>query len=102
MGSGHHERMPDTSVTQGGNDNMPTYHYRCKECGYEKDVFQRMTDDALTICPECNEEVFERVISAEGGFLLKGSGFHKTDYSQQSCESAPSGGCATGNCPLAK
>lgn len=81
---------------------MPTYQYRCKQCGCEKEVFQRMTDDALTTCPECSAEEFERVISAEGGFLLKGAGFYKTDYNKQSCESASSGSCPTGSCPLAK
>ncbi len=82
---------------------MPTYQYRCKECGCEKEIFQRMSDDALKTCPECSAETFERVISGEGGFLLKGSGFHKTDYSKQSCESASAGGsCPTGTCPLAK
>ncbi len=61
-----------------------------------------MSDDALTICPECNAETFERVISAEGGFLLKGSGFHNTDYTKKTaCEESP-GSCPSGACPLAK
>ena len=81
---------------------MPTYQYRCKQCGCEKEVFQRMSDDALTACPECNAEEFERVISAEGGFLLKGSGFHNTDYKQKgACDDSPSA-CPSGKCPLAK
>ena len=81
---------------------MPTYQYRCKECGREQEVFQRMTEDALTMCPKCGEETFERVISAEGGFLLKGSGFHKSDYTAESCESGEAGACPTGTCPFAK
>ncbi len=61
-----------------------------------------MSDDALTTCPECNAETFERVISAEGGFLLKGSGFHNTDYAKKTaCEESPSS-CPSGSCPLAK
>ena len=81
---------------------MPTYQYRCKQCGCEKEVFQRMGDDVLTTCPECNAEEYERVISAEGGFLLKGSGFHNTDYKKKSaCDDSPSA-CPSGKCPLAK
>ncbi len=81
---------------------MPTYQYRCKKCGCEQEVFQRMSDDALTTCPECKADEFERVISAEGGFLLKGKGFHSTDYAKKSaCEESPAA-CPSGKCPLAK
>ncbi|NTU68417.1 MAG: zinc ribbon domain-containing protein [Chlorobiaceae bacterium] len=84
---------------------MPTYHYRCSSCGCETEVFQRMTDDALTTCTGCGKETFERVISAEGGFVLKGSGFYGTDYcgSKSSAKGSESGGgCSTGSCPFAK
>ena len=33
---------------------MPTYDYRCTECGLELEVFQRMNDERLTHCPECD------------------------------------------------
>ncbi|MGC8774048.1 MAG: FmdB family zinc ribbon protein [Chlorobaculum sp.] len=84
---------------------MPTYHYRCSQCGHEEEVFQRMTDNALTKCSKCGEESYERVISAEGGFVLKGSGFYSTDYcgSKSSSKGSESGGgCSTGSCPFAK
>lgn len=83
---------------------MPTYQYRCKSCGFENEVFQRMSDASLTTCTQCGEESLERVISAEGGFVLKGSGFYSTDY----CSKSPSkgsesgGGCSSGSCPHAK
>ncbi|MBL6957138.1 MAG: zinc ribbon domain-containing protein [Chlorobium sp.] len=81
---------------------MPTYQYRCKQCGHEMEAFQKMSDDALTTCPECKTEELERVISAEGGFVLKGSGFYNTDYKpKSSCEDSSSA-CASGKCPLAK
>ena len=32
---------------------MPTYEYRCKDCGHEFEVVQSFTDDALTECPAC-------------------------------------------------
>jgi putative FmdB family regulatory protein len=30
---------------------MPTYEYRCKDCGQHLEVVQAFTDDALTECP---------------------------------------------------
>jgi putative FmdB family regulatory protein len=84
---------------------MPTYQYRCSSCGFEHEVFQRMSADALKTCSECGKDSLERVISAEGGFVLKGSGFYGTDYcaAKQPSKGAESGGgCASGNCPHAK
>ncbi|MBV5303156.1 MAG: zinc ribbon domain-containing protein [Chlorobium sp.] len=84
---------------------MPTYQYRCTSCGNELEIVQKMSDNSLTICPKCEKESFERVISAEGGFVLKGSGFYKTDYNSSKPPAAPSpcasGACAGGSCPMA-
>ena len=30
---------------------MPTYAYRCKDCGHAFDAVQSFSDDALTECP---------------------------------------------------
>ncbi len=59
---------------------MPIYHYRCLACGYETEIEQRITEPALTTCTNCSQESFQRVISAAGGFVLKGTGFYNTDY----------------------
>lgn len=59
---------------------MPTYDYRCKNCGHEMAVFQSITDDALTKCPECGEDALQRLIGAGAGIIFKGSGFYETDY----------------------
>ncbi|MGE5453953.1 MAG: FmdB family zinc ribbon protein [Methylocystaceae bacterium] len=56
---------------------MPTYDYRCEECG-TFDVKQRITEDALTICPTCGGEI-KRIISKNVGIVFKGSGFYCTD-----------------------
>ena len=40
------------SSASGGSD-VPTYEYRCKECGEELEVVQSFTDDALTTCEAC-------------------------------------------------
>jgi putative FmdB family regulatory protein len=58
---------------------MPTYDYRCQKCGHQFEVFQKITDDPIDTCPECNGKA-ERVISGGTGLIFKGSGFYITDY----------------------
>ena len=58
---------------------MPTYEYRCRDCGREFEVFQRMSDEAGAPCPACNAAA-ERLISGGAGLLFKGDGFYITDY----------------------
>jgi putative FmdB family regulatory protein len=58
---------------------MPTYEYRCKECGHEFELFQSMKDDPVECCPKCNGKV-ERLIGTGAGLIFKGSGFYATDY----------------------
>ncbi len=56
---------------------MPTYDYKCENCGrFEK--MQRITEDALKECPKCGGRV-ERLISKNVAVVFKGSGFYKTD-----------------------
>lgn len=56
---------------------MPTYQYRCAECGRDLEAVQKFTDPALTECPEC-EGTLRKVFSAVG-VVFKGSGFYATD-----------------------
>lgn len=56
---------------------MPTYHYRCTDCGHEFDQVQRFSDDALTICPSCNGTI--RRVFHPAGVVFKGSGWYVTD-----------------------
>ena len=58
---------------------MPIYAYRCQSCDFAKDVLQKMSDDVLTICPECNQSSFQKQVTA-AGFQLKGSGWYVTDF----------------------
>ncbi|MDD3952311.1 MAG: zinc ribbon domain-containing protein [Lentisphaeria bacterium] len=62
---------------------MPTYEYKCDDCGYRFEKFQRMTDARLTECPECQGAV-RRLIGAGAGIIFKGSGFYCTDYRKSS------------------
>ena len=59
---------------------MPTYEYKCDECDHAFEKFQRMTDEPVKICPQCNRESVRRIISGGSGLLFKGSGFYTTDY----------------------
>ena len=69
---------------------MPTYVYRRKD-GTTFEHFQSITADALTQCPTTGQAV-QRVISGGTGFILKGSGFYKTDYASNSPELASENG----------
>jgi putative FmdB family regulatory protein len=56
---------------------MPTYSYRCTECGEAFDIQQAFTDDTLTVCPNCGgvlRKLFNTV-----GVTFNGSGFYRTD-----------------------
>lgn len=59
---------------------MPTYEYECRGCGHKFELFQSITAEAVKECPKCHKNKVKRLISAGGGFILKGSGFYATDY----------------------
>ena len=56
---------------------MPTYEYRCKDCGEHLEVVQAFTDDPLAECPACKGQL--RKVFGNIGITFKGSGFYKTD-----------------------
>jgi putative FmdB family regulatory protein len=58
---------------------MPTYEYKCLDCNYIFEEFQKMTDAPLTKCPKCNGKL-KRLIGAGMAPIFKGSGFYETDY----------------------
>jgi putative FmdB family regulatory protein len=68
---------------------MPTYEYACKGCGHRFDVWQSMSDDALTICPECGGEL--RKVFAPPAISFKGSGFYATDHGKKAKPSESDG-----------
>ncbi|WP_329038233.1 FmdB family transcriptional regulator [Streptomyces sp. NBC_00178] len=67
---------------------MPTYQYQCTECGEGLEAVQKFTDDALTVCPNC-EGRLKKVFSAVG-IVFKGSGFYRNDSRGSSSSSTPS------------
>ncbi len=57
---------------------MPTYEYACSTCHHRFEAWQKMSDEPLTICPECGAHI--RRVLYPAGIVFKGSGFYKTDH----------------------
>ncbi len=57
---------------------MPIYEYKCRRCGKEFEVFQGISDPAVTSCKFCRGSV--RKMMSLSSFHLKGSGWYATDY----------------------
>ena len=66
---------------------MPTYEYRCKNCGNDLEVQQAFTDDPLTECPSCGGSLKKKFGSV--GISFKGSGFYKNDSRGGSSSTTP-------------
>ena len=58
---------------------MPIYEYRCSQCGHQEEHLQKASEPALTKCPVCGKDSFNKLLSA-AGFQLKGSGWYATDF----------------------
>jgi putative FmdB family regulatory protein len=56
---------------------MPTYEYRCQECGERLEIFQKFTDKALRVHPACGGPL-QKIFHASG-VVFKGSGYYVTD-----------------------
>lgn len=56
---------------------MPTYAYKCKDCGHALEVQQAFSDAALTECPVCGGRLRKQYGSV--GVTFNGSGFYRTD-----------------------
>jgi putative FmdB family regulatory protein len=58
---------------------MPIYDYKCSNCGHQFEVIQKFSDNPIKICPKCNEEFVQKLVSAPS-FRLKGGGWYETDF----------------------
>jgi putative FmdB family regulatory protein len=72
---------------------MPLYEYRCRSCDHQFEIQQSFSDDALTVCPECQGEL--RKVFNPVGIAFKGSGFYKNDSRSSSSSSSSSGSSTT-------
>jgi putative FmdB family regulatory protein len=69
---------------------MPTYSYRCSECGEAFDIQQAFTDDTLTVCPNCGGKL--RKLFNTVGVTFNGSGFYRNDSRAPAPSEGGSGG----------
>lgn len=65
---------------------MPTYEYECSTCRRIFEVRQRISAPALETCDACGGAV-RRLLSSTP-FILKGGGWHVTDYPSESRKKA--------------
>jgi putative FmdB family regulatory protein len=75
---------------------MPTYGYRCGDCGHQFEIVQRISEEPLTACPKCQGKLSKMLYPV--GISFKGSGFYTTDYKGSGNGSAgsSSNGAASG------
>jgi len=60
---------------------MLTYEYLCEACKHTFTAEQNITDDPITVCPECGKEgSVQRLIAGSGEFILKGNNWASDHY----------------------
>lgn len=69
---------------------MPVYEYECPSCARVFEVRQRISDEPLQNCPECQGKV-KKLVSASS-FLLKGGGWYADGYSGPTTGNGGKGG----------
>ena len=76
---------------------MPTYGYRCSNCGHQFEIVQRISEEPLKTCPKCQGKLSKVLYPV--GISFKGSGFYTTDYkgSGKSDVASSSNGSAPSN-----
>ncbi|HNL55069.1 MAG TPA: zinc ribbon domain-containing protein, partial [Turneriella sp.] len=70
---------------------MPTYDYKCADCGRIFEKFHGMNETPQVACPECSSANTARQVSLGAGIVFKGAGFYVNDYKK----SDSPGGTAT-------
>lgn len=65
---------------------MPIYEYKCSACGKKHEIIQKHDDIPFTVCPDCGGQM-KKLIS-NTSFILKGTGWYKTDYASNGTKKA--------------
>ena len=60
---------------------MPIYEFRCKKCGNQIEVIQKISDKPPARCKKCGGRL-EKMIS-QTAFQLKGEGWYVTEYGRK-------------------
>lgn len=68
---------------------MPFYEYRCEACGHQLEAMQKMSDELLSECPECNKPTLVKLMSVAGVQVKGGKAQNKA--APQGC---PASGCS--------
>ena len=58
---------------------MPIYEYACRDCGYELEALQKISEPPLTDCPDCHTASLQKKVRA-AAFRLAGGGWYETDF----------------------
>ncbi|HOJ36821.1 MAG TPA: zinc ribbon domain-containing protein [Ignavibacteriales bacterium] len=66
---------------------MPTYEYHCKTCNKNFEVFQKISDNPISTCPDCGSPV-KKIISGGAGLIFNGTGYYLTDYKSKTTQSS--------------
>ena len=77
---------------------MPLYESHCGRCG-RVEVIRKFSDEPLTTCPTCGQEV-QKLLSAPA-IQFKGTGWYITDYARKSSggEASKDGGGGKSSAP---
>ena len=67
---------------------MPTYDYKCADCGRVFEKFHGMNENPSVTCPECAGTHTARQVSLGAGIVFKGSGFYVNDYKKSAANVA--------------
>ena len=62
-----------------GSYNMPIYQYACRSCGHSLESLQKISDEPLKVCPNCDAPELAKQLTA-AAFKLKGTGWYETDF----------------------
>lgn len=60
-------------------EKVPIYEYQCDNCGHRLESIQKISDDPLVTCPQCENDSLRKLVSA-ASFRLKGTGWYVTDF----------------------
>lgn len=79
---------------------MPIYEYLCHDCQKPFELMQKISDKPCSLCPHCQSEKVEKLVSA-AGFQLKGTGWYVTDFKDKkpkNCSTDAKSNCKNGPC----
>lgn len=75
---------------------MPTYDYKCADCGRVFEKFHGMNEQPQVSCPECSSVNTGKQVSVGAGVVFKGAGFYVNDYKKTGSESGTTTAAKTG------